>query len=733
MVRSRPWQRPEPATTEQPWVGRSVLRVEDDALLRGEGRFLDDLAPVARTLPRGRRALAARPRPDRGRRDGGARAARRRRRPHRRRRRRAVAPVPGRDRDAACRSTRPRSTRCATSASRSPSSSPATATSPRTRPSSSRSTTTRSTPCSTRSRPPPTPVHDRTFSYGDVDGAMAEADLVLRQTFHVPPLHLHAGRVLRGRRRLGRDRRAADRLGELPGAVHAARRRRGRARAQGRPAAAADAARLGRLVRDQVVGVRVRRADRARRPPPRRAGDAGSRTGSSTSRRAPRRRAARPRSRPASRADGRLLALRYDAIEDVGAYVRAPEPATLYRMHGSLSGAYRVPNVAVRNRVVLTNTIPSGPQPRLRRAAALLRARADDGDRRPAPRPRSGRARAPQPDPGRRDALPHAVGRAVRLGRLRGLPRPGARARRLRRARERGSTRLRADGRPRRDRARLHRRAVDLEHGLHHARPDRRRARADAAEVGQRRGRVDRDRPARRDHRAARVDAAGAGPPNGLRPGRRRRARLRSRGRHRDVRDGHGERAVDASPPATTRRASPASPSAPSRRPRSSCARRSTRSARTPATRASRCAGSRAWRTGTPRGCRPGEEPGLAAVAFWAPPTLDPPDADDRVASSAAHGFIVDICAVEVDRETGRGERARLRHRARRRAAAQPAARRRPGARRLRPRRRGGALRAPRLRRVGQPDDRVARRLPRPDRARHPGAADRPPLVDRRP
>jgi 2-furoyl-CoA dehydrogenase large subunit len=58
--------------------------------------------------------------------------------------------------------------------------------------------------------------------------------------------------------------------------------------------------------------------------------------------------------------DGELVALRYDAIEDVGAYVRAPEPATLYRMHGSLSGAYRVANVAARNRVVLTNTLPSG-------------------------------------------------------------------------------------------------------------------------------------------------------------------------------------------------------------------------------------------------------------------------------------------------------------------------------------------------------------------------------------
>ena len=59
-------------------------------------------------------------------------------------------------------------------------------------------------------------------------------------------------------------------------------------------------------------------------------------------------------------ADGELLALRYDALEDVGAYLRAPEPATLYRMHGSLCGAYGVRNIAVRNRVVLTNRCPTG-------------------------------------------------------------------------------------------------------------------------------------------------------------------------------------------------------------------------------------------------------------------------------------------------------------------------------------------------------------------------------------
>jgi 2-furoyl-CoA dehydrogenase large subunit len=58
-------------------------------------------------------------------------------------------------------------------------------------------------------------------------------------------------------------------------------------------------------------------------------------------------------------ADGELIALRLDVIEDVGAYVRAPEPATLYRMHGALTGAYGVRDLAVRNRVVLTNRAPT--------------------------------------------------------------------------------------------------------------------------------------------------------------------------------------------------------------------------------------------------------------------------------------------------------------------------------------------------------------------------------------
>ena len=58
--------------------------------------------------------------------------------------------------------------------------------------------------------------------------------------------------------------------------------------------------------------------------------------------------------------DGEILALRYNQLDDCGAYLRAPEPATLYRMHGNLSGAYKVQHLEVTNRVVLTNKTPSG-------------------------------------------------------------------------------------------------------------------------------------------------------------------------------------------------------------------------------------------------------------------------------------------------------------------------------------------------------------------------------------
>ena len=59
-------------------------------------------------------------------------------------------------------------------------------------------------------------------------------------------------------------------------------------------------------------------------------------------------------------ADGKILALDWDQVEDCGAHLRAPEPATLYRMHGNLTGAYDVAHLTVRNRVVVTNKTPTG-------------------------------------------------------------------------------------------------------------------------------------------------------------------------------------------------------------------------------------------------------------------------------------------------------------------------------------------------------------------------------------
>lgn len=64
--------------------------------------------------------------------------------------------------------------------------------------------------------------------------------------------------------------------------------------------------------------------------------------------------------RAAVDADGKVQALDWDQVEDCGAHLRAPEPATLYRMHGNMTGAYDIRHLAIRNRVVLTNKMPTG-------------------------------------------------------------------------------------------------------------------------------------------------------------------------------------------------------------------------------------------------------------------------------------------------------------------------------------------------------------------------------------
>lgn len=59
-------------------------------------------------------------------------------------------------------------------------------------------------------------------------------------------------------------------------------------------------------------------------------------------------------------ASGRVRALDVDFRENVGAYLRPPEPATLYRCFGNITGAYAIDAVRLRSRAIVTNKAPTG-------------------------------------------------------------------------------------------------------------------------------------------------------------------------------------------------------------------------------------------------------------------------------------------------------------------------------------------------------------------------------------
>ncbi len=58
--------------------------------------------------------------------------------------------------------------------------------------------------------------------------------------------------------------------------------------------------------------------------------------------------------------DGTVTALRFEQIDDYGAYLRPPMPGPLYRQHGIMTGAYGVKDLSITNKVVMTNKTPSG-------------------------------------------------------------------------------------------------------------------------------------------------------------------------------------------------------------------------------------------------------------------------------------------------------------------------------------------------------------------------------------
>ena len=59
--------------------------------------------------------------------------------------------------------------------------------------------------------------------------------------------------------------------------------------------------------------------------------------------------------------DGTILGVRTKVVDNVGAYLRTPEPATTFRSIGNIVGPYRVKNFQLDAHVVVTNKCPTGP------------------------------------------------------------------------------------------------------------------------------------------------------------------------------------------------------------------------------------------------------------------------------------------------------------------------------------------------------------------------------------
>ena len=494
------------------------------------------------------------------------------------------------------------------------------------------------------------PIHDRSFHYGDVDEALARADLVVRETFRVPrftcmPVECF-GVVCDWDEAGGRLTAWANFQGPftLHGVAAAALGLRGDRLRLLTPPDSGGSFGIKAAVLPYVVLLGL--ASRALGVPVRWTEDrlehlaaSAAATGRMTTIEA------------GFTEDGELVALRYDAIEDVGAYVRAPEPATLYRMHGSLSGAYRVRDVAARYRVVLTNTLPSG----LNRGFG-----------------------GPQLYFGLERVMAIAAGRLgldpAELARRNLVP-----ADRMPYRTPSGSLYDSGDYEACLDRALELARYDELRDRVSRARDGGRLAGIGLACVVEpsisNMGYITLAQTA--------VERAGQAPKSGNAEGAS--VSVDPLGgisvRLGTTPQGQGHRTVCAQVVADELGCAPedvtvlseldtqttpwtvASGNYSSRfsgvgvgavqlaasrvRAKIDAIREHAGDAELPLRKV---AGMAHW---NPEGLPEGMEPGLSTVAFWAAPNLEPPDAEDRVMSSGAHGFIVDVCAVEIDAETG--------------------------------------------------------------------------------
>ena len=366
--------------------------------------------------------------------------------------------------------------------------------------------------------------------------------------------------------------------------------------------------------------------------------------------------------------DGRILALRMDQLEDYGAFLRAPMPGPLYRMHGAVTGAYDIANIDVVNRVVLDQQDAGEPDSRLRRSAALPGAGAAGAAHRDRARARSSRRHQAQPGAGGQISVPRRGRRALRFRRLSARGRDRGRRRPARRPQARRDA-ARAAGRhygigfaavvepamsnmgylstlltpEARDKAGPKNGAVSMvtvnidplgavsvtadvtvqgqghETVLSQIVADQLGLRPDDVDVT-----LEMDTAKDQWSIAAGTYSCRFTPGTAVAA---HMAAARMADKLKDIARQAAQRA------ARRRRAVAAARSAAAAIPTTRC----------------RSAASPAPRTGRRSCCPKAWQPALSETAVWTPPELEPPSSDDRINTSLTYGFVFDMCGIEID------------------------------------------------------------------------------------
>ena len=202
-------------------------------------------------------------------------------------------------------------------------------------------------------------VSYREFRHGNTDKSFALAKRQSEILDHLPAQLNHADRGLCGHRRAPSRWRRLRRAVELPGSVFASSGDGTRLAHTWKPAASSQPGEFRRQLRIEARAVSLYRRAlhllEAGRPP-RKMDRRPARTSLGVERGAD----CVTRIQAAYDDDGVVSALRLTHWDDHGAYLRAPMPAPIYRMHGLSTNAYRIGSVDVFNHIIVTNKCPTG-------------------------------------------------------------------------------------------------------------------------------------------------------------------------------------------------------------------------------------------------------------------------------------------------------------------------------------------------------------------------------------